>query len=128
MTELLTEVRFLEERQTAESKAKKLKVEEQYEESRARVKVLEDLEGDNFNTTISHNSKIDILYNPVNNMNNESGMMSTRKAIVPKKFEAHQNVETHQAPAMSFHDIKICYECSNIKEMLPSAEPTDMLC
>ena len=29
---------------------------------------------------------------------------------------------------MSSHDIKIGDECSNIKAMLPSAEPTDMLC
>ena len=55
--------------------------------------------------------------------------MPTRKGIIPKKFEAYQqNVEAHQAPAMSFHDIKIGDECSNIKAMSPSAEPTDMLC
>ena len=47
---------------------------------------------------------------------------------MPKKFNVHQNVEAHQAPAMSFHDVKIGDECSNIKAMLPSAEPTDMLC
>ena len=29
---------------------------------------------------------------------------------------------------MFFHDIKIGDECSNIRAMLPSAEPTDMLC
>ena len=45
-----------------------------------------------------------------------------------KKFEAHQNVEAHQPPDMFFHDIKIGGECSNIRAMLPSAEPTDMLC
>ena len=39
MAELLTEVRFLEERQTAEFKAQKLKVEELYPKSRGRVKV-----------------------------------------------------------------------------------------
>ena len=128
MAELLIEVRFLEERQTAEFKAQKLKVEVQYAKSKARVKVLEDLEGDNFNRAISHNSKIDIAYNPVNNMNTESGMMPTRKGIVPKKFEEHQNVEAHQASAMSFHDIKIGDECSNIKSMLRSAEPIVMLC
>ena len=55
-------------------------------------------------------------------------MMPTRKGIMPKKFNVHQNVEAHQAPAMSFHDIKIGDEYSNIKVMLPSAEPTDMLC
>ena len=74
MTELLTEVGFLEERQTAEFKAQKLKVEKQYAQSRA----------------ISHNSNINIAYNPVNNRNIESGMMPTRKGIMPKKFEAHQ--------------------------------------
>ena len=52
--------------------------------------MLEDLEGDNVNPTISHNSKIDIAYNPVKNRNIESGMMPTRKGIMPKKFEAHQ--------------------------------------
>ena len=128
MAELLTEVRFLEERQTAEFNAQKLKVEEQYAKSKSRVKDLEDLEGDNFNPAISHNSKIDIAYNPVNNMDIESGMISTRKGIIPKKFEAHQNVEAHQAPDMFFHDIKIGGECSKIRAMLPSAEPTDMLC
>ena len=55
-------------------------------------------------------------------------MISTRKGIMPKKFEAHQNVVAHQAPDMFFHDIKIGDECSNIRAMLPSAEPTDMLC
>ena len=69
--------------------------------------MLEDLEGDNFNPAISHNSKIDIAYNPVNNVDIESGMMPTRKGTMPKKFEAQQNVEAHQAAAMSFHDIKI---------------------
>ena len=29
---------------------------------------------------------------------------------------------------MSFHDIKIGDECFDIKSMLPSAEPTGMLC
>ena len=53
--------------------------------------------------------------------------MPTRKGIMPKKFEAQQNVEAHQAPDMSFHDIKIGDECPNIKAMLPSAEPSDML-
>ena len=128
MAELLTKVQFLEERQTAEFKAQKLKVEEQYAKSRARVKVSEDLEGDNVNLAISHNAKIDIACNPVNNRNIESGMIPTRKDIMPKKFEAHQNVEAHQAPAMFFYDIKIGDECSNIKAMLPSREPTDMLC
>ena len=69
MAELLTEALFLEERQTAEFKAQKLKVEEQYVKSKVRVNVLEDLEGGNFNPAISHNSKVDIPYNPVNNMN-----------------------------------------------------------
>ena len=64
----------------------------------------------------------------MNNINIESGMISTRKGIMPKKFEAHQNVEAHQAPDMFFHDIKIGGECSNIRAMLPSAEPTDVLC
>ena len=90
MTELLTEVDFLEERQTAEFKAQKLKVKEQYAQSRARVKVLENLEGDSVNPAISHNSKINIAYNPMNNRNIEPGMMPTRKGIMPKKFEAHQ--------------------------------------
>ena len=36
--------------------------------------MLEDLEGDNVNPAISHNSKIDIAYNPVNNRNIESRM------------------------------------------------------
>ena len=84
-----------------------MKVEEQYAKSRARVKMLEDLEGDNVNPAISHNSKIDISYNPVNNRNIESGMMPTRKGIMPEKLEKYENVEAHQAPAMSFHDIKI---------------------
>ena len=65
MTELFSEVRFLEERQTAEFKAQKLKVEEQYANSRAKVKVSQDLEGDSVNPAILHNSKIDIGYNPV---------------------------------------------------------------
>ena len=89
--------------------------------------MLEDLEGDNFNPAISHNSKIDIAYNPVNNVDIESGMMPTRKGTMPKKSEAQQNVEAPQAPDMSFHDIKIGDECPNIKAMLPSAEPADML-
>ena len=106
-----------------------MKVEEQYAKSRAIVKVLEDLEGDSVNPLISHNSKINIAYNPVNNRHIESGIMPTRKGIMPKKLEAHQqNVEAHQAPSMSFHDKNIGDECSNIKAMLPSAEPTDMLC
>ena len=92
MAELLTEVRFLEERQTAEFKAQKLNVEEQYAKSGARVKVLEDLEGDSVNPAISHNSKIDTAYNPVNNRNTESGMMLTRKGIMPKKFEVHHQM------------------------------------
>ena len=61
MVELLTEVRLLEEKQTAEFKAQKLKVGEQYAKSRARVKILEDLEGGNVNPAISHNSKIVLL-------------------------------------------------------------------
>ena len=64
----------------------------------------------------------------MNNRNIESGMIPTRKGIMPKKFEAHQTVEAHQAPAMYFHDINIGDESSNIKAMLPSAEPTYMLC
>ena len=91
--------------------------------------MLEDLEEDSVNPAISHNSKVDIAYNPVNNRNIESGMMPSRKGIMPKKFEAHQqNMEAHQAPVMSFHDIKNGDECSDIKAMLPSTEPTDMLC
>ena len=91
--------------------------------------MLEDLEGGNVNPAISHNSKIKFVYNPVNNRNIESGMMPTRKGIMPKKFEAHQkNVEVHQALAISFHDIKIGDKCSNIKAMLLYAEPTHMLC
>ena len=82
-----------------------MKIKEQYAKSGPRVKVLEYLQGDNVNPTISHNSKIDIAYNPVKNRNIESGMMPTRKGIMPKKFEAHQqNVKGYQAPAMSFHD------------------------
>ena len=117
MAELLTNVQFLEERQTAKFQARKLKVEEQYAKSRARAKVLGDLECDNFNPAISHNSKIDIAYNLGNNMNIESGMVPTRKGTMPKKLEAHQ------AAVMSFHDIKINDECSNIKAMLPYSEP-----
>ena len=129
MVELLTEVRLLEEKQTVEFKAQKLKVGEQYAKSRARVKILEDLEGGNVNPAISHNSKIGIAYSPLNNRKIESGMMPTRKFIMSKKFEAQQqNVEAHQVPAMFLHDIKIGDECSNIKAMLPSAEPTDMMC
>ena len=91
--------------------------------------MLENLEGDNVNPAILHNSKIDIAYNPMDNRNIVRGIMPTRKGIIPKKFEAYQqNVEAYQAPAMSFHDIKIGDECSNIKAMSPSAEPTDMLC
>ena len=52
--------------------------------------MLENLEGDSVNPAISHNSKINIAYNPVNNRNIEPGMMPTRKGIMPKKFEAHQ--------------------------------------
>ena len=82
-----------------------MKIKEQYAKSRPRLKVLEDLEGDNVNPTISHNSKIDIAYNPVKNRNIESGMMPTRKGIMLKTFQAHQqNVKAYQAPAMSFHD------------------------
>ena len=56
-------------------------------------------------------------------------MMPTRKFSMSKKFEAQQqNVEAHQVPAMSLHDIKIGDECSNIKAMLPSSEPIDMMC
>ena len=91
--------------------------------------MLENLEVDNVNPAILHNSKIDIAYNPMDNKNIVCGIMPTRKGIIPKKFEAYQqNVEAHQAPAMSFHDIKTGDECSNIKAMPPSAEPTDMLC
>ena len=60
MAELLTDIRFPGERQTTEFKAHKSKVEEQYAKPRARVKVLENPEGDNFNPAISHNSKTDI--------------------------------------------------------------------
>ena len=60
MAELLTDIRFPGERQMTEFKEHKSKVEEQYAKPRARVKVLEDLEGDNFNPAISHNSKTDI--------------------------------------------------------------------
>ena len=123
VAELLTKVQFLEERQTAKSQAKKLKVEEQYAKSRARAKVLGDHEGGSLNPAISHNSKINIAYNLGNNMNIESEMVPTRKGTMPKKFEAHQNVEAHQAAAMSFHDIKINDECSTIKAMLPYSEP-----
>ena len=69
MAELLPEVHFQEERQTAEFKAQKLEVEEQYAKSKARVKVSEDIEGDSVNSAILYNSKIDIVYNPVNNKN-----------------------------------------------------------
>ena len=90
--------------------------------------MLEDLEGDSVNPAISHNSKIDIAYNPLNNRNIESGIMPARKGVITKKLEAHQqNVEAHQAPVMSFHHIKIGDQCSDIKEMLPSPELTDML-
>ena len=104
-----------------EFKTQKLKVEKQYAKSRVRVKVLEDLECDSVNPAISHNSKIDIVYNPVNNKNTEFGMIPTKKDIMPKKFEAHE-----QAPVMSFHDIKIGHECSGINAILPSAELTHM--
>ena len=90
MAEMLTEVRFLEEEQTAEFKARTLKVEEQCAKSKARVKVLEHLEGDSFQPAIPDNSYMDITCNPVNNVNTESQMMPTRKGIMPKKFEAHQ--------------------------------------
>ena len=78
-----------------EFKTQKLKVEKQYAKSRVRVKVLEDLECDSVNPAISHNSKIDIVYNPVNNnKNTEFGMIPTKKDFMPKKFGAHeQNVE-----------------------------------
>ena len=89
MPELLTKACFLEDRQTAEFKAQKLKVEEQYANSRARVKMLEALESDIVNPAISHNSKINIADNPMNNSNIESAMMPTRKDIMPKKPEAH---------------------------------------
>ena len=49
--------------------------------------MLENLEGHSVNPAISHNSNINIAYNPVNNRNIESGMMPTRKGIMPKKFE-----------------------------------------
>ena len=127
MAQLITEVRFLKERQTVEFKTQKLKVQKQYAKSRVRVKMLEDLECDSVNPAISHNSKIDIVYNPVNNKNTEFGMIPTKKDIMPKKFEAHeQNVEAPQAPVMSFHDIKIGHECSGINAILPSAERTHM--
>ena len=98
MAELLTEVCFLEERQTEEFKAQKLKVEEQYAKSRKRVKMLEEPEGDSVNLATSHNTKINTAYNPMNNRDIEYGMMPARKGIIPTKFEAHQqNVEAHQA-------------------------------
>ena len=90
MAEMITEMHFLEERQTTEFKAQNLNIEEQYVKLRARVKVLEDLESDSVNPAILHNSKINISYNQVNNRNIKSGMMPTRKGIMPKKFEAHQ--------------------------------------
>ena len=81
------------------------------------------------NPAISHNSKIDIAYNPLNDRNIESEIMPARKGVMPKKFEAHQqNMEAHQAPVISFYHIKIGDQCSDIKEMLPSPELTDMLC
>ena len=45
--------------------------------------MLEDLEDDIVHSAILHNSKIDIVYNPVNNRNIESGMMPLRKNIMP---------------------------------------------
>ena len=57
--------------------------EEQYAKSSARAKVLEDLEDGSVNPLISHNSKINIAYNPMNNGNLESGMMRIRKGIMP---------------------------------------------
>ena len=90
--------------------------------------MLEDLEGDSVNPAILHNSKIDITYSPENNRNFESGMMPARRDTMPKKFEAHQqNVETYQAPVMSFHDIRNGDKCSDIRAMLPSTEPTNIL-
>ena len=59
-SDLFAEVRFLEEKQTTEFKEQKLEVEEQYAKTRARVKVLEDLEGDSVNPTILCNPKINI--------------------------------------------------------------------
>ena len=54
-------------------------------------------------------------------------MIHARKGIMPKKFEAHQqNVEAHQAPVMSFHDIKIGDKCFDIK--VQSASDIDMEC
>ena len=94
--------------------AHKLKV-EQYAKSRARVKVLEDLEGGSVNSEISCNSETHTVYNPVYNKNIESGMVPARKCNMPKKFEIYQqNLESHQAPM--------------IKATPGSAEPTDMLC
>ena len=69
MAEMLTEMHFLEERQTTEFKAQNFNIKEQYVISRARVKVLEDLESDSVNPAILHNSKINISYNLVNNKN-----------------------------------------------------------
>ena len=106
-----------------------LKVEEQYTKSKASVEVLEDLEDDIVHSAILHNSKIDIVYNPVNNRNIESGMMPLRKNIMPKRFEANQqNLEAHQTPVMSFQDTKNGNKCYDLKVMLASAEPKDMLC
>ena len=127
IAELLTEVRFLE-RQTAEFKVQNLKVEEQYAMSGARVKVLEDLDGDSVYSAISCDSKINIAWNPVNNRSIESGMMPARKGDMTKKFEAHQqNLEAHQAPVMSFHDGRIDDKCSDIKSIIISAEPVYIL-
>ena len=75
--------------------------EEQYAKSSARAKVLEDLEDGSVNPLISHNSKINIAYNPMNNGNLESGMMPIRKGIMPQKFETQRNVEACQAPVIS---------------------------
>ena len=102
MAEMLRKVRFLKEGQTAEFKARTLKVEEQCAKSKARVKVLEHLEGDSFKPAISHHSNFDITYNPVNNVNTESEMMPTRKGIMPKKFEANQKCGSSSSSSYVF--------------------------
>ena len=52
----------------------------------------------------------------MNNRNIQSGMMPARKENMSKKFEAHQqNVQAHQAPVMSFHDVWNYDKCSDKK-------------
>ena len=55
----------------------------------------------------------------MNNRNIQSGMMPARKENMSKKFEAHQqNVQAHQAPVMSFHDVWNYDKCSDKKTSL----------